>query len=239
MLNCIAVDDEPLALALLQDNISKVPNLNLVATCSDAFEATKVLQEKQVDLIFIDIQMPGLTGLQFIKSLAQRPMVILITAYKQFALDSYELDVIDYLVKPVALDRFMKACNKAIVQHQLKSQNKEPANTTITDHFFLNVDYSLVKIFFNDILYIESLRDYIKLHLKNTNKPIVARMTLRVLEEQLPVSKFIRIHKSYLVGLDSITAIRKNSVFIKDVELPVGETYRDVITKITGKNLHD
>ncbi len=239
MLNCIAVDDEPLALALLQDNISKVPNLNLVATCNDAFEATRVLQENQIDLIFIDIQMPGLTGLQFIKSLSQRPMVILITAYKQYALDSYDLDVVDYLVKPVAIDRFMKACNKAAELHQLKMKNKNTAHTVAADHFFLNVDYSLLKVFFNDIVYIESLRDYVKVHLKSTNKPIVARMTLRILEEQLPPAKFIRIHKSYLVGVDSITAIRKNSVFIKDNELPVGETYRDVITKITGKNLHD
>lgn len=239
MLNCIAVDDEPLALALLADNISKVPGLKLVASCGDAFEATKALQENQIDLIFIDIQMPGITGLQFIKSLAHKPMVIFITAYKQYALDSYDLDVIDYLVKPVALDRFLKACNKAIQLHQLKTANKEPAVTTPSDHFFINVDYSLLKIFFNDILYIESLRDYIKVHLKSTNRPIVARMTLRALEEQLPAAKFIRIHKSYLVGLDSITAIRKNSVFIKDNELPVGETYRDVITKITGKSLNE
>ena len=145
----------------------------------------------------------------------------------------------DYLVKPVAIDRFMKACNKAAELHQLKMQNKSPANTVATDHFFLNVDYSLLKVFFNDILYIESLRDYVKVHLKSTNKPIVARMTLRILEEQLPPTKFIRIHKSYLVGVESITAIRKNSVFIKDNELPVGETYRDVITKITGKNLYE
>lgn len=237
MLNCIAVDDEPLALALLQDNISKVPNLRLVVTCSDAFEATKALQENQIDLIFIDIQMPGLTGLQFIKSLAYKPMVILITAYKQYAVDSYDLDVVDYLVKPVAIDRFMKACNKATELYQLKTQNKETVNTTTVDHFFLNVDYSLLKVSFNDILYIESLRDYVKVHLKSTNKPVIARMSLKVLEEQLPVSKFIRIHKSYLVGLDSISAIRKNSVFIKDTELPVGETYREVITKITGKNM--
>ena len=239
MLNCIAVDDEPLALALLQDNISKVPNLNLVATCNDAFEATKVLQENKIDLIFIDIQMPGLTGLQFIKSLAQKPMVILITAYKQYALDSYDLDVVDYLVKPVAMDRFMKACNKAAELHQLKTQNKENATSIPSDHFFLNVDYSLLKIFFNDILWIESLRDYVKVHLKSTNKPIVARMSLKILEEQLPAPKFIRIHKSYLVGVDSISAIRKNSVFIQDSELPVGETYRDVITRLTGKNLND
>jgi two-component system LytT family response regulator len=239
MLNCIAVDDEPLALALLLDNISKIPNLHLVASCTDAFEATKALQEHQVDLIFIDIQMPGLTGLQFIKSLAQKPMVILITAYKQYALDSYDLDVVDYLVKPVAIDRFMKACNKAAELHQLKIGSKEAGNTLPADHFFMNVDYSLVKIFFNDILWIESLRDYVKVHLKSTVKPIVARMSLRVLEEQLPAAKFVRIHKSYLVGVESITAVRKNSVFIKDTELPVGETYREVITKITGRSLND
>ncbi|MCW3113883.1 MAG: two-component system response regulator [Segetibacter sp.] len=239
MLNCIAVDDEPLALSLVEDNISKVANLKLIATCTDAFEATKVLQENNIDLIFIDIQMPGLTGLQFIKSLAKKPMVILITAYKQYALDSYDLDVVDYLVKPVAIDRFMKACNKAEDLHQLKTQNKETSAPPISDHFFLNVDYSLLKVFFNDILYIESLRDYVKVHLKSTNKPIVTRMTLRVLEEQLPTIKFIRIHKSYLLGIDSITAIRKNSVFIKDIELPVGETYRDVITKLTGKSMYE
>jgi len=239
MLNCIAVDDEPLALNLLEDNISKVPNLHLVAKCADAFEATKVLQEHAIDLIFIDIQMPGLTGLQFIKSLAQKPMVILITAYKQYALDSYDLDVIDYLVKPVALDRFMKACNKATQLHQLKGQHKENQNTPTADHFFLNVDYSLLKIFYNDILWIEGLRDYVKVHLQSTVKPVVARMSLRSLEEQLPTSKFLRIHKSYLVGIDRISAIRKNSVFIQDAELPVGETYRDVIIKLTGKNISE
>jgi DNA-binding LytR/AlgR family response regulator len=239
MLNCIAVDDEPLALSLLEDNISKIPGLKLVAKCTDAFEATKALHENQVDLIFIDIQMPGLTGLQFIKSLADKPMAILITAYKQYALDSYDLDVVDYLVKPVAIDRFMKACNKAIQLHQLKISNKQTPQPTSADHFFLNVDYSLLKIFFNDILWIESLRDYVKVNLKSTNKPIVARMSLKILEEQLPSSKFIRIHKSYLLNVDSISAIRKNSVFIKDSEFPVGETYRDVITKITGKNLSE
>ena len=239
MLNCIAVDDEPLALALLQDNISKVPTLNLVATSSNAFEATKVLQENQIDLVFIDIQMPGLTGLQFIKTLAQKPMFILITAYKQYALDSYDLDVVDYLVKPVSIDRFMKACSKAVELHQLKTKSKDVANNAAVDHFFVNVDYSLLKVFFNDILWIESLRDYVKLHLKSTNKPIVARMSLRILEDQLPAAKFIRIHKSYLVGIDSITAVRKNSVFIRDTELPVGETYREAITRITGKNIYD
>lgn len=235
MLNCIAVDDEPLALNLLEDNISKVPYLNLVAKCSDAFEATKVMQETTIDLMFIDIQMPGLTGLQFIQSLTQKPMIILLTAYKKYALDSYDLDVVDYLVKPVALDRFMKACNKAKELYELKISKQQIINKPPVDYFFQYVDYSQVKIIFNDIVWIEGLRDYIKIHLKNSNKPLVIRNTLRILEVDLPSSKFIRIHKSYIVSIDSITAIRKNSVFIQDLELPIGETYRDVIDQLTGK----
>ncbi len=239
MLNCIAVDDEPLALSLLEDNISKVPYLHLVAKCNDAFEATKVLQEQMIDLIFIDIQMPGLTGLQFIESLTQKPMVILITAYKQYALEGYTLDVVDYLVKPVPIDRFMKACNKAKARHELKMANKQVADIAPADYFFVNVDYSLVKIMFNDIIWIEGLRDYIKIHLKSTNKPPVVRMSMKTIEEQLPAAKFLRIHKSYVVSIESITAIRKNSVFLNDTELPVGETYRDVIFKLTGKNANE
>src|SRR4051812_33040881 len=132
MIQCIAVDDEPLALSLLEDNIKKVPYLHLAAKCGDAFEAMKALQEQKIDLMFIDIQMPGLTGLQFIQSLQEKPMIILITAYKQFALDSYDLDVVDYLVKPVALDRFMKACNKANALYELKTLKKEgPGNTNV------------------------------------------------------------------------------------------------------------
>lgn len=236
MLNCIAVDDEPLALSLLEDNISKIPFLKLVAKCSDAFEATKALQEQSIDLIFIDIQMPGLTGLQFIETLANKPMVILITAYKQYALEGYSLDVVDYLMKPVPMDRFLKACNKAKALHEMKLANKQSPNTASQDYIFVNIDYSLVKIMFADITWIEGLRDYIKIHLKSSTKPAMVRMSLRAIEEQLPASDFLRIHKSYVVNIDSITAIRKNSVFINDMELPIGETYRDVIYKITGKN---
>lgn len=236
MLNCIAVDDEPLALNLLEDNISKLSYLNLVATCSDAFEATKVLQENKIDLMFIDIQMPGLTGLEFIKSLPKKPMVILLTAYKQYALDSYDLDVVDYLLKPVALDRFMKACNKAKGLYDLKNSKQQLFDKPVVDYFFQYVDYSQLKILFSDIIWIEGLGDYIKIHLKSSNKPLVIRNTIKAMEDDLPSSKFIRIHKSYIISIDSITAIRKNSVFIKDFELPVGETYREVIDQLTGKN---
>ncbi|HEY1869902.1 MAG TPA: LytTR family DNA-binding domain-containing protein [Chitinophagaceae bacterium] len=234
-MNCIAVDDEPLALKLLEDNISKVPYLKLVAQCGDAFEATKALQENAVDLMFIDIQMPGLSGLQFVKSLAQKPIIIFLTAYKQYALDAFDLDVVDYLVKPVPLDRFMKACNKAKELFDLRNSKKQNENVPAPDYFFQHVDYSMVKIMFNDIEWIEGLRDYIKIHLKSSNKPLVIRSTFKTIEADLPPSKFIRIHKSYIVSLDSITSVRKTSVFIKDLELPVGETYRDVIEKLVSK----
>ena len=199
MINCIAVDDEPLALKLLEDNISKVPYLNLVAQCNDALEATKALQENTVDLIFIDIQMPGLSGLEFVKSLVQKPMIIFLTAYKQYALQGYDLDVVDYLVKPVPLERFIKACNKAKEIFDLRNAKKESNTTASPEYFFQHVDYSLVKIMFNDIIWVEGLRDYVKIHLKSANRPLVVRKIIKAMEAELPASKFIRIHKSFIV----------------------------------------
>lgn len=233
MINCIAVDDEPLALKLLQDNISKVPFLKLVSACNDAFEAMKALQENKIDLVFIDIQMPGLTGLQFIGSLENKPLVIFITAYKQYALESYDLSVVDYLVKPVALDRFIKACNRAKELHELKIIKQQP----FAEYFFLNVDYSQVKVIFDDIIWIEGLGDYVKVNLKSTKKPIVVRTSLKAIETELPPNKFIRIHKSYIIAISEITAVRKNSVFIKEMELPVGETFRETVEKLVRKEL--
>lgn len=235
MMNCIAVDDEPLALKLLADNISKVAYLKLVASCTDAFEAVKALQENTVDLIFIDIQMPGLTGLQLVSTLQNKPLVIFITAYKQYALESYDLAVVDYLVKPVALDRFIKACNKAKELYELKSLKQQPIAINTKEFFFVNVDYSQVKIIFNDIIWMEAVRDYVKIYLKSTNKPLLIRSSLKAIEQEVPSSKFLRIHKSYLISVDSITSIRKNSVFIGDMELPVGETFREDVERLMRK----
>ena len=245
MLRCIAVDDEPLALRLLEDYIRKVPFLELVASCGDAFEAARALQENPVDLIFIDIQMPGLTGLQFIQSLAKRPMVILITAYKKFATEGFDLDVVDYLVKPMGLDRFMKACFKAQELYQLRAGKTgvgagAAAGAGVgagADFFFVNVDYSLVKVLFADIVWIEGSGDYVKIHLRSTAKALMVRTSAKTLESELPADKFIRIHKSYIVSLTGITAVRKNSVFIGALELPVGETYREGLRQITGREL--
>ncbi len=237
MLRCIAIDDEELALELLEDNIRKVPFLELVAACNNPLEALKVIQNEPVDLIFLDIQMPGLTGLQFIQSgLAASSMFILITAYEKYALEGYTLDVVDYLVKPVALDRFLKACNKALELHQLKAKSKSDSNaSTPVDYFFINVDYSLVKIQKSDIAWIEGLRDYIKIHFLSSPKPIMTRMSIKAIEEQLTGSPFVRIHKSYLVSLPSITSVRKNSVFIQAMELPIGENYREAFFNAIGK----
>jgi len=235
MIKCIAVDDEPLALSLMEDYISKVSYLQLVAKCSDAFEAQKALQQNEVDLIFIDIQMPGLTGLQFIQSLTSRPMIILVTAYEKFALEGFNLNVVDYVLKPVELARFMQASNKALELYELKHQSKD-SSANKPEYFFVNVDYSLVKVMFSDITWIEGLRDYVKIHLKSSSKPLMVRMTVRAVEDELPASNFKRIHRSYVVAINSISSIRKGSVFIGEMELPVGDTYKEVINQLTGKN---
>ena len=231
MLRCLAIDDEPLALELLEDNISQVPFLQLAGKCNNAIEAIQFLKEHSVDLIFLDIQMPGLTGLQFIRSLTQRPMIILVTAYEKFALDGFNLDVVDYLVKPVPLDRFIKACNKAWELHQLKTKAVENA----PDYFFVNVEYSLHKVEFAEILWIEGLKDYVKINLKNPSKPVVTRMSMKTLEDQLPPSKFLRIHKSYILAIAAITSIRKNSVFVGNAEFPVGDNYKDAVASLINK----
>ena len=231
-MKCIAIDDEPLALRLLQDNISKVPYLELVAGCRNAFDALKVLEEKNIDLIFIDIQMPGLTGLQFISTLQTRPLVIFITAYKEFALEGYDLAVVDYLVKPVSLDRFIKACNRAKELYELKLNKKEAVTISDADYFFVNVDYSQLKIKFSDIIWIEGVRDYIKIYLTGNAQPVLVRSNLKSMEEELPLKLFIRIHKSFMVAISSIKAVRKSNVFLDNLELPIGETYKDAVEQL-------
>jgi two-component system, LytTR family, response regulator len=224
----VAVDDEPLALALLEDNIRQVPSLRLLASCSNAMEALGVLREQDVDLIFLDIQMPGLTGLQFLQSLAERPMIILITAYEKYALEGFNLDVIDYLVKPVSFERFLKACNKAQDFFKLKqnaSFGGEP------DYFFVNAEYGLIKVVIPEILLIEGLKDYLKIHMAD-GKPLVIRMSLKSIEEKLPAHKFFRIHKSYIVSLSHITSIRRNSVFLGSQELPLSDHYKDDLLRV-------
>jgi DNA-binding LytR/AlgR family response regulator len=230
-MKCVAVDDEPLALALLADNIRQVPSLQLVASCANAMEALTVLNQQAVDLIFLDIQMPGLTGLQFLQSLSVRPMVILITAYEKYALEGFNLDVIDYLVKPVPFERFLKACNKARDFFRLKTNAPQAEQP---DYFFVNAEYGLIKIVIPEIVLIEGLKDYLKIHLGD-GKNLVIRMSLKSIEEKLPPNRFFRIHKSYIVSLSHITSIRKNSVFLGERELPLSDHYKEDLLRMIGQ----
>lgn len=232
MIRCIAIDDEPLALELLEDNIRKVPFLELVAACESAFAAMKVLEREKVDLIFLDIQMPGFTGIQFLNSLQNKPMAILVTAYEKYALEGFALDVVDYLVKPVAMDRFVKACHKARELFELRHHAGKAAGAP--EYVFVHADYSQVKLVFSDITWIESMKDYLKVHLHSTAKPLILRMAMKDMEEQLPPAQFVRIHRSYIVSKKYITAIRKSSVFLGDTELPVSANYPDALGEITG-----
>ncbi|WP_298735076.1 LytTR family DNA-binding domain-containing protein [uncultured Chitinophaga sp.] len=236
MIRCLAVDDELLSLDLLEDNIRQVPFLQLVGRCSNAFEAIATMQKEPVDLLFLDIQMPGLTGTQFLQSLPNRPMVIFITAYKKYALEGFELDVLDYLIKPVPFERFMRAVNKAAEYLALK-QTPAPAaaaETVQADYFFVNVEYNLVKVVISDISHIEGWRDYIKIYCCNEEKPLIARLAIKVLADRLPPGRFVRVHKSYIVAVDKIAAIRKNRIFIGRHIIPVSDSHRDQLFTIIG-----
>ncbi|MDJ1501383.1 LytTR family DNA-binding domain-containing protein [Cytophagaceae bacterium BD1B2-1] len=224
-MNCIAVDDESLALDLLVDNIQQIPYLKLVKRCKNAFEAMDALRNEQVDLMFLDIQMPGITGVQLLQGLSYSPMVIFITAYDQYALEGFNLDVVDYLLKPVAFERFLKATNKAYELFSLRKQEIKPA--VENDYFFVHADYSLVKIKMSEIMYVEGLKDYLKIYLAGQSRPVVTRMTMKSLEENLPVSQFVRVHRSYIVALDKIDCIRNQKIKLGEVFIPISEHYSE------------
>lgn len=224
MMDCIAVDDEDLALDLITDNISQVPFLNLVGRCKNGFEANEILKKRNVDLIFLDIQMPGISGIQFIQSLSAAPMIILTTAYERYALQSYSLDVVDYLLKPIEFERFFKATNKAYEFFNLKNRTER-----ITDDLtlFVHADYSLVKILLKDILFIEGLKDYIKIFVITQKHPIITRISMKALEDRLSRNNFIRVHKSFIINAHKIQTLRRGKITIGEVHIPVSESYKD------------
>lgn len=234
MMRCIAIDDEKLVRDLLEDNIRQIPYLHLVTTCKNALETIAVLQREPIDLMFLDIQMPGLNGLQLLRTLPQPPMVILVTAYSQYALDGFELQVIDYLLKPFSFERFLKACNQALHLHQLHSKTNAPTITREDEYFFVNVEYNQVKIILAEITYVEGLKDYIKIYLSTSEKPVLTRMTLKAMEEKLAHAQFVRTHKSYLVSIPHITAIKRDIVCVGKKEIPVGNLYKDQIEQLVN-----
>ncbi|GAA0557520.1 LytTR family DNA-binding domain-containing protein [Chitinophaga japonensis] len=234
-MQCLAIDDEKLVLDLLEDNIRQVPFLHLVKACRNAMEATAVLQSTPVDLLFLDIQMPGLSGLQFLQTLPQPPMTILVTAYEQYALEGYNLNVVDYLLKPVSFERFLKACNKAQERFRWQQQ-PHPEQEAAADHFFVNVEYTLVKVLLSDILYVEGLKDYIKIHVASSKKPVVTRMSMKAIEEKLPSSGFVRTHKSFIISTGRITSIKRDLVCIGELELPLSEFYKGNLDRVIRRS---
>jgi two-component system LytT family response regulator len=215
-LTSIAIDDEPIALEVVRAHASRVPFLTLKATFTDAFKAMDYLQKEPVDLIFLDIKMPDISGLDFLKSLNRKPLVIFTTAYTEHAVISFELDAVDYLLKPFSLARFLKACNKANELFQLRYEG-------VPDHIFIKTGYEQVKVRFDDIYYIEAEGNYVNFVLKNSK--LLSRMTFTEMENILPKNKFIRIHRSYIVARSCIDKIERHQVFVNGIYLPVGDSY--------------
>ncbi len=222
MINAIAIDDEPLALKVIQSLCDKSAGINLQRTFTKPTEALKHLRKFPADLIFCDIQMPAMTGINLVKSLQQNTMVIFTTAYSEYAAISYELNAVDYLLKPVNQKRFTQAVAKA--QEYFDYINKKDQGAE--KYIFVRADFSLVKIPLADILYIEGLADYLKIHIKE-RKTIVARMPMKEMMEKLPSADFIRVHRSFILPFSKIEAVRGTTIFINDKEFPIGRTYNE------------
>jgi two-component system LytT family response regulator len=244
MIRCLVVDDEPLALHVLEDYIAKVPFLQLVKATTNPIEALTLVQQGAADLVLLDVQMPELTGLQFLRIANGRAKVILTTAYPQYALEGYDLDVIDYLLKPIAFDRFFRAVQKAqgMIEPAVKPVIKEePAPVAyddfLSDFIFVKTEHKIQKVYLNDIKFIEGLKDYISIF--TPAERIITLQGMKKMEEALPERHFIRVHKSYIVSLSKIDSIERSRIFIGDKIIPIGDTYRDeFFATIEDKNIN-
>ncbi len=239
MIKAIIVDDEPLALEVLETYINQIPEIQLVKKCENAFEANEALRNNQVDLMFLDIQMPQLSGIDFLKTLSNPPCVIFTTAYPDYAVEGFELNAIDYLLKPISLERFLKAVNK--VSEKLSSRKIDHETSHYEgaeDFFFVKADKKLVKINFDDILYIEGLKDYVII--RQEGGRVITLQTMKSLEDRLPDTKFKRVHRSFIVNIKRITAILGNMVELMEAgkikQLPIGKNYRDELLDMINEN---
>jgi len=241
MIKTIIVDDEPLALDVLETYIQQIPDLELVARCNNALEANEFLSKNEVDLMFLDIEMPKLGGLEFLKILNKRPFVIITTAYPNYAVEGFELSVLDYMLKPISLDRFMKSVNKVREKMELKQGRVEPPSrhesqtgNSSEDYIFVKSDKKFVRIHYSDILYIEGLKDYVIIRTRDGR--VIALQTMKSLETKLPDEIFIRVHRSYIININFIDAVVGNTVeMTEDGKLkmiPVGKNYKDDLVKI-------
>ena len=241
-LNCIAVDDEPLALGLVCTFIEKTPFLNLVGRYSSAVEALEGLHSLSIDLLFLDIQMPDLTGIELARVLEKSPetrppRIIFTTAFNQFALEGFKVDALDYLLKPFNYEEFLRAANKAKTYFELVQRAETAPVVAELDEncLFLKVEYQLVRVAFDDILYIEGLKDYAKIYLQSAKHPLLSLTSLKALEEKLPTKRFMRVHRSFIVGLDKITAVTRNNIQIGSVNIPVSEQHKEIFNQFLSR----
>lgn len=227
-LTCYIVDDEPLAIEVIESHLEEISRVEVAATFQNAVKAFEALQEQPVDLLFLDIQMPGLTGIKLLKTLKNPPNVIFTTAYREYALEGFELDVTDYLLKPISFERFLKAINKVFAQRKTASP---PVVSEQKNHppLFIQINKKRVKIEPEEILFIESQRDYVKI--KTANKEILAHQTISYLEERLPDESFLRIHRSFIVRLDKIESWSSTEIELAETQLPIGRTYKSEVMR--------
>jgi DNA-binding LytR/AlgR family response regulator len=235
-IRCLAVDDEPLAVKKIAGYIQKVPFLELVAECRSAFEAMSIMDTTDIQLLFIDINMPEISGMEFVKSLTNKPYVVFTTAYSEYAVEGFQVDAADYLLKPITFSNLLKAANKVKNLIELSTNIQKESFKTTANHLFVKSEYKLIRIELDDIKYIESQHEYIKIHTVNSI-PVMTQLSLKSIEEQLPSDRFIRIHRSYIVNLEKITIIERNRiVFDGKIYIPVSDQYKEKFQEYIDRN---
>ena len=231
MIHVLAIDDEPLALRQLSSYIQKIPFLHLVAECQSALDAKTIMEQEQVDAIFIDINMPDLNGLDFVKSLPSPPLTVFTTAYSDYAVEGYKVNAVDYLLKPFSLEDMQRAAEKVRSQYELMHQGDVSA-VDEDDAIFFKTEHRVVRVQIGDIRYVEGMSEYLKIHLEGNKKPLIVLLSMKKLEERLPKSIFMRIHRSYIINLHKIQEVNKNRVILDaDAFLPIGDLYRDAFNR--------
>lgn len=236
-MKCLIVDDEPLARDLIESYVTRVEGLTLVKSCTNAVEAFSIIQQKSIDLIFLDIQMPQVSGMDLLKSLKHRPRVILTTAFREYAFEAFDLDVVDYLLKPISFERFLRSISKIYQLNQPLEANEYeniPQQSYEETYIFFKEDREMVKVFLQDILYIESLRDYVRV--KTIHKQIITYQKISYLEQKLPESNFIRVHRSFIVAIDKVSSFTANSIRLGNIEIPVGRNFKNQALKALNRH---
>ena len=240
-MRCVIIDDEPLAIDVIENYVNQIGGIEIVAKCNNPLDAIRILNKNLVDLIFLDIEMPNLTGIELVKALGNIPQFIFTTAYPQYALEGFDLNATDYLVKPIPFNRFLKAISRAKEKFELENKTIEKINPIPfkqddinNDFIFVKSEYDNIKINTCDIMYIQGLKDYIKIIIVNSNKSILTLSSFKDIQEKLATNQFIRVHRSYIVNTSFIKSVQKTKIVIDDIRIPIGETYKDGVFKRLG-----